>query len=138
MLDDMAGGVGRLPNEATRKRMAALIDSLPEPPRPQRGGPPPGAVAPGIALPVDILDRYVGQYTTPAGTLFTIRREGTTLLVKPGSNPEAPLNARSETRFQDVRGPFFEFTVDAQGKVTSAVLEQNGPQGPQRTPLVRK
>jgi aryl-alcohol dehydrogenase-like predicted oxidoreductase len=49
MLDDMAGGVGRLPNEATRKRMAALIDSFPAPPPPQRGqGPaplPPGILA---------------------------------------------------------------------------------------------
>jgi aryl-alcohol dehydrogenase-like predicted oxidoreductase len=138
MLDDMAGGIGRLPNEATRKRMAALIDSFPKPTPPQRGGPPLGAQAPGIALPVAILDRYVGEYKTPAGTIITIRRDGMTLLVKPGTNPEAPLLARTATRFQDVRGPFFEFQVDAEGKVTGAVLEQNGPQGVQRTPLERK
>jgi aryl-alcohol dehydrogenase-like predicted oxidoreductase len=137
MLDNMAGAVGRLPNEATRKRMAALIDSLPEPVRPQRGSAPPPP-APGIELPVAILDRYVGEYTTPGGTVITIRREGTGLLAKPGSQPEAALLARTETRFQDVRGPFFEFTVDAQGKVTGGVLEQNGPQGPTRTPLTRK
>ncbi len=29
MLDDIGGGIGRLPDEATRKRMAALVDSLP-------------------------------------------------------------------------------------------------------------
>jgi aryl-alcohol dehydrogenase-like predicted oxidoreductase len=29
MLDNMGGGIGRLPDEATRKRMAELIDSLP-------------------------------------------------------------------------------------------------------------
>jgi aryl-alcohol dehydrogenase-like predicted oxidoreductase len=29
MLDNIGGGIGRLPNEATRKRMAALIDALP-------------------------------------------------------------------------------------------------------------
>jgi aryl-alcohol dehydrogenase-like predicted oxidoreductase len=138
MLDDMGGGVGRLPNEATRKRMAALIDSFPKPTPPQRGGPPPAAPAPGITLPVAILDRYVGEYKTPAGTIVTIRREGTTLLVKPGNNPEAPLLARTETRFQDVRGPFFEFQVDTQGKVISAVLEQMGPQGAVKTPLERK
>ena len=135
MLDNMAGGVGRLPNEAQRKRMAALIDSFPKPVPPQRGSPPP--LPAGITLPEAILDRYVGEYKTPAGTVVTIRREGATLLVKPGNNPEAPLLARSETRFQDARGPFFDFTVDAQGKVTSAVLEQNGPQGVQRTPLTR-
>jgi aryl-alcohol dehydrogenase-like predicted oxidoreductase len=39
MVDDIGGGIGRLPNEATRKRMAALIDSLPPAPLPRRGGP---------------------------------------------------------------------------------------------------
>jgi aryl-alcohol dehydrogenase-like predicted oxidoreductase len=136
MLDNMAGGVGRLPNEATRKRMAALIDSLPKPVPPQRGAAPPPP-APGITLPVAILDRYVGEYKTQGGTVITIRREGDGLLVKPGNNPEAALLARTETRFQDVRGPFFDFTVDAQGKVTAAFLEQNGPNGPTRTPLTR-
>ena len=58
--------------------------------------------------------------------------------MKPGNNPEAPLIARSETRFQDPRGPFFEFEVDAQGKVTGAFLEQQGPQGVTKTMLVRK
>jgi aryl-alcohol dehydrogenase-like predicted oxidoreductase len=30
MIDNLAGGIGRLPDEATRKRMAAFIDALPE------------------------------------------------------------------------------------------------------------
>jgi diketogulonate reductase-like aldo/keto reductase len=29
MLDNLGGGIGRLPNEATRKRMAAVVDALP-------------------------------------------------------------------------------------------------------------
>lgn len=29
MLDNISGGIGRLPDEATRKRMAELIDSWP-------------------------------------------------------------------------------------------------------------
>jgi aryl-alcohol dehydrogenase-like predicted oxidoreductase len=33
MLDNIGGGIGRLPNEATRKRMAEFIDSLPRPQR---------------------------------------------------------------------------------------------------------
>jgi aryl-alcohol dehydrogenase-like predicted oxidoreductase len=136
MLDNMGGGVGRLPNEATRKRMAAFIDALPAlPPLPPPQNP---AAAPGIPLPVAILDRYVGEYRSAAGTVITIRRDGSTLFVKPGNNPEAPLHARSETRFQDPRGPFFDFQVDAQGKVTGAILEQQGPQGPQRIQLERK
>jgi len=93
---------------------------------------------PGIALSAAILDRYVGEYKSASGFTATFRREGTTLLVKPGSNPEVPVLARSETRFQDPRGPFFEFQLDGQGKVTGAVLEQQGPQGTQRIPLERK
>jgi hypothetical protein len=117
--------------------MAALIDSFPEP-KPQL---PPGAAAaqaPGIALSAAILDRSVGEYKAASGFSATFRRDGDRLFVKPGNNPEAPLNARSETRFQDPRGPFFEFQLDAQGKVTGAFLEQQGPQGAQRTPLERK
>jgi len=37
MLDDIRGGIGRLPNEVTRKRMAELIDSFPAPTPPRRG-----------------------------------------------------------------------------------------------------
>jgi diketogulonate reductase-like aldo/keto reductase len=137
MLDNMAGGVGRLPNDATRKRMAALIDSFPAPVPPQRGQAPPPP-APGIALPVDVLDRYVGEYKAASGFTAIFRREGSTLFVKPGPNSEIGLLARSETRFQDPRGPHFEFQLDAQGNVTGAVLEQQGQQGMQRVPLERK
>jgi aryl-alcohol dehydrogenase-like predicted oxidoreductase len=49
MLDNIGGGIGRLPNEATRKRMAALIDSFPAPTPPPRGGPP--GQAPRIDAP---------------------------------------------------------------------------------------
>jgi aryl-alcohol dehydrogenase-like predicted oxidoreductase len=38
MLDNIGGGIGRLPNEATRKRMAALVDSWPPAPGRGRGG----------------------------------------------------------------------------------------------------
>ena len=57
--------------------------------------------------------------------------------MKPGNNPEVPLIPRSETRLEDPRGPVFEFKLDAQGKVTGAVLEQQGPQGPVLVPLTR-
>jgi diketogulonate reductase-like aldo/keto reductase len=133
MVDNLGGGIGRLPDDATRKRMAAVIDALPAlPPLPQNP-----AAAPGIALPVAVLDRYVGEYKAESGFTATFRRDGDRLFVKPGANPEAPLNARSETRFQDPRGPTFEFQLDAQGRVTGAILEQQGPQGLQRIPLVR-
>jgi aryl-alcohol dehydrogenase-like predicted oxidoreductase len=136
MVDNLGGGIGRLPNAATRKRMAELIDALPPAPPPQPPAPPP--LAPGIALSAAILDRYVGEYRAYSGFTTMFRRDGDKLMVKPGSNPEVALLARSETRFQDPRGPFFEFQIDAQGKVTGVVLEQNGAQGVQKTPLERR
>ena len=134
MLDNIGGGMGRLPDEATRKRMAAVVDALPAlPPLPQNP-----AAAPGIAVAAAVLDRYVGEYRAASGFTAIFRRDGDRLFVKPGNNPEVPLNARSETRLQDPRGPVFEFQLDGQGRVTGAVLEQQGPQGTQRTPLERK
>ena len=133
MVDNLGGGIGRLPNEATRKRMAEFIDVLPPAPAPQRGQAPP-PLPPGIALPVAVLDRYVGEYKAASGFIATFRRDGAMLFVKPGTNPEVALLARSETRFQDPRGPIFEFQLDGQGKVTGAILEQ----GTQRIPLERK
>jgi aryl-alcohol dehydrogenase-like predicted oxidoreductase len=38
MADDIGGGIGRLPNEATRRRMVELVDALPPAPPRQRGG----------------------------------------------------------------------------------------------------
>jgi aryl-alcohol dehydrogenase-like predicted oxidoreductase len=135
MLDNIGGGIGRLPNESTRKRMAELIDALPPARLPQpAGGPPPQA--PGIGLPAAVLERYVGEWKLASGTVVTFRRDGATLFVKPGTNPEVPLAARSETRLQDPRGPVFEFQVDAGGTVTGLILEQGNPV--QRIPLTRK
>ncbi len=135
LLENLNAGMGRLPDEAMRKRMAQLVDGLPPTPPPGPPKPPPG---PTVTLSAAVLDRYVGQYSSASGFTATFRREGDRLIVKPGNNPEAPLTARSETVFQDPRGPFFEFQVDAQGVVTGAVLEQQTAQGPQRIPLVRK
>jgi hypothetical protein len=96
--------------------------------------PPPPPPPPTVAVPAATLDRYVGEYASANGFIATFRREGTTLFVKPGPNAEEALIARTETRFQDPRGPVFEFQLDGDGKVTGAVLEQ----GAQKIPLQRK
>jgi aryl-alcohol dehydrogenase-like predicted oxidoreductase len=141
MLDNIGGGIGRLPNEATRKRMAELVDALPPtpppgPPKPQQQQQAPQA--PPVVLSAAILDRYVGEYNyAAAGQTVTFRRDGDKLLMKiSGTTPERPLVARSETRFG---APWpdatIEFQLDAQGKVTGAVVEQFGGQ---RIALERK
>ena len=49
MVDNLGGGIGRLPDEATRKRMAEVIDSLPPTPVRQRGSAPPTQAPRGAA-----------------------------------------------------------------------------------------
>jgi aryl-alcohol dehydrogenase-like predicted oxidoreductase len=126
MLDNMGGGVGRLPNEATRRRMAALIDALP--PVTMRAAPPQQVLqgpAGAVVLSAAVLDRYVGVYETAAGTVLTVRRYGTMLTAKPGPDPETVVYARSDTRFS--LGPsLIEFQLDGAGRATGLVVERGG------------
>jgi aryl-alcohol dehydrogenase-like predicted oxidoreductase len=125
MLDNLGGGIGRLPNEATRKRMAELVDSFPPFQAAQAPAQASGrATIPAVALSAAILDRYVGEYKS-GPTALTFRRDGAALFVNPG--PNAPLVAHSETRFSFAGPePVFEFQLDAQGRVTGVILEQRG------------
>jgi aryl-alcohol dehydrogenase-like predicted oxidoreductase len=135
MLDNIGGGIGRLPNEAMRTRMAQLVDALP--PTPPAAPPqPPPPQAPPVVLSAAILDRYVGEYRYAAvGTIVTFRRDGDRLLVKVSGNmPEGPLVARSESRFGAPWGATIEFQLDGQGKATGAVVVQ----GPYRIALERQ
>ena len=118
MLDNIGGGSGRLPNQATRKRMADLIDSWPQ------AGATGSAAQPGpAAVTPAILDRYAGEYKAP-GSLLSVRRVGSALHVKVGNTEEAPLVARSDTRFSDPWGTIIEFQLDAAGTVTGLILQQ--------------
>ncbi|HVL66143.1 MAG TPA: aldo/keto reductase [Vicinamibacterales bacterium] len=134
LVENINAGMGRLPDEATRKRMAQLVDTFPPNPSPTA----PAPQGPSIAVAAEVLERYVGEYKSASGFTAIFRREGDKLFVKPGNNPEVALVNRSQTRFQDPRGPFFEFELDAKGNVTRAYLDQNSPQGVQRTVLERK
>jgi hypothetical protein len=146
LLDNLGGGIGRLPDEAMRKRMAELVDSIPEPPKQPAPAPSKGRItreqaqeqeaklAPSVELSAAVLDRYVGQYEhVAAGTKVSVRRDGEKLLAKVhGESPdEMPFVARSETRFASVRFTL-EFHLDGQGKVTGATW------GPDGIPLERK
>ena len=120
MLDNINGGSGRLPNQATRKRMAELVDSWPlagaTAPTPPQGKP--------VVVPPATLDRYAGEYKPKAGAILTFRRVGSALHVKPGDMKESPLVARSETRFSDPWGAIIEFQLDAAGAVTGVIMQQ--------------
>jgi aryl-alcohol dehydrogenase-like predicted oxidoreductase len=120
MLDNIGGGSGRLPNQATRKRMAELVDAWP---LAGAAGPqaPPAAA---IVVPAATLDQYAGEYKPAAGAALTVRRVGAVLHVRPGNMAEAPLVARSQTRFSDPWGHIIEFQRDAAGTVTGLILQQ--------------
>jgi aryl-alcohol dehydrogenase-like predicted oxidoreductase len=118
MLDNMGGGSGRLPNQATRKRMAELVDSWP------LAGSAASAAAKGTAAVAPAaLDRFAGEYKMASGIL-TVRRVGPALHVKAGDTQEAPLVARSATRFSDPWGAIIEFQVDASGTVNGLIMQQ--------------
>jgi hypothetical protein len=133
MLDNIGGGIGRLPDEPMRKRMAELVDALPPTPPPKPLPPQQAPQEPAVVVSADLRDRYVGKYEYAAARqTVTVRRDGDRLLWKiSGNTPEVPLVARSETRFQAPMGLVLEFQLDGQGKVTGAVVEQ----GPYRIPL---
>ena len=76
-----------------------------------------------------------GSRPTPTKSIQIANVPGASVRARPNESEEV---AKGETRFQDPRGPFFEFQIDAQGKVTGAVLEQQGQQGTQKVPLERK
>ena len=148
MLDNVGGGMGRLPNEAMRKRMAAFVDALPArqnanaPSAPRRTVAASEQVQPSVVLSAAILDRYVGEYRhVAAGTMVTVRRDGDRLLVdvQDSGRPEMSFLARSETRFASSIFTL-EFHLDGQGKVTGATWETAAPpgMGSQRIPLERR
>ena len=111
MLDNIGGGIGRLPNEAMRRRMAEFVEAIP------------------LAVLPQALDRYAGEYTAASGVTAIFRRDGDRLLVKVGTNPEVPLVARTTRRFADQQGAVFEFQLTGVGPATrtiAAILERDG------------
>jgi CubicO group peptidase (beta-lactamase class C family) len=65
-----------------------------------------------IAVRPEVLDKYVGVYSTPdAPVKFTVTREGSTLFFQPpgGSPPGAPLEATAEDKFQIEGAAVIEF-----------------------------
>jgi D-alanyl-D-alanine carboxypeptidase len=63
-----------------------------------------------IVLSPEVLDKYVGVYSSPEVPVkFTITREGSTLFVQPGAQSAAPLEATAQDKFELSVGVVFEF-----------------------------
>jgi aryl-alcohol dehydrogenase-like predicted oxidoreductase len=127
MADNMGAARGRLPDEATRRRMIEVVNALPA-----AAAPAAAAAAAPVAVPVDVLERYVGEYEISPAMTITVRRSGDSLTAQPAGQSEAVLDARSETRFQ-VRGVQveLEFVTDEAG-VVNLIVHQGGQQIPGR------
>jgi aryl-alcohol dehydrogenase-like predicted oxidoreductase len=129
MADNMGAAVGRLPDEAMRRRMAAYVDALPAA---QPVGPPqPPAPTHAVVLQAAVLDRYVGAYEMASGMTINVRRAGQGLAAGPAGQQEIALSTLSEIRFAvPGGGPTLEFQVDGAGTVTGIIMEQGGQRMP--------
>ncbi len=71
-----------------------------------------------FAVSPEVLDRYVGTYSTPDASLkWTITRRGNILYFQPPGNSAVPLEATAENKFTIASGVFFEFDA-AKGTLT--------------------
>jgi hypothetical protein len=66
-----------------------------------------------LAVSPEVLDKYLGVYSSPgAPNKWTVTRDGGTLLVQPGSEGAAALEATAQDKFQLFSGRVtFEFDV---------------------------
>src|SRR6266508_3357832 len=78
-----------------------------------------------LAISPEVLDKYVGVYSSPAAPVkFTITRQGATLFIQPGSESAAPLEATAENKFQIEGAVVFEFDA---AKNQMIIKRRNGP-----------
>ena len=65
-----------------------------------------------IAVSPEVLDKYVGVYSSPdVPVKWTITRKGTTLFVQPGAQSAAPLEATAQDTFEIGVGVVFQFVA---------------------------
>jgi CubicO group peptidase (beta-lactamase class C family) len=71
-----------------------------------------------VEVSPDVLDRYVGVYSTPGAPMkLTITRRGNTLYFQPPGESAVPLEATAQDKFKIDPGVFFEFDA-AKGQMT--------------------
>jgi CubicO group peptidase (beta-lactamase class C family) len=80
-----------------------------------------------IALDARTLEKYVGQYQLPSGSVINVTYEGGKLMRQIGAHPKVELFAASETEFfmklSDVQ---ISFVRDARGRVTGQLMRRGG------------
>ncbi len=108
-----------------KKVMEMHHDGATDPERATWAGPVPPEKA-ALFVPVDVLDSYIGTYTSPIGD-FLIIRQGETLEVKLGNQPTIAMKAISNHEFEIAEvGAKLTFGQVANGKAATMTLDQNG------------
>lgn len=88
---------------------------------------PPPALPTEISVAEDILEKYVGSYAMAPNFILTVTLENGQLMGQATGQQKFPLYAETETKFfLKVVQASLEFQLDDAGKVTGAVLNQNG------------
>ena len=78
-----------------------------------------------VAVPISVLQRYVGIYELHPGFELVVTLEGNQLITQTAGQSKIPLFAESETRFfPKVMDAEIEFFTDANGAVSHLVLHQ--------------
>jgi len=80
-----------------------------------------------IIVPVEVLQRYVGNYRLSDGWRFSVTREGNQLFLQGQGQRNGPIYPETETKFfrkgADVE---YEFLCDGNQAVTGVILHQDG------------
>lgn len=80
-----------------------------------------------IAVPSQVLDKYVGEYQLTQALIITVTNEGGRLMLQISGQPKTELFAESETAFfLKTVDAQITFEKDAAGKVTRLILHQGG------------
>lgn len=81
-----------------------------------------------VVLPAAVLERYAGEYAGPDGSLTLTGADGGLMADSPGLPPLRLLAIDNTTFFIKPDNALVRFELDAGGRVTGAVLEDNGAQ----------
>jgi hypothetical protein len=83
-----------------------------------------------VAISADVLDKYVGVYsTTEAPVKFTITREGTILYAQPPGTPSpVPLEATAEDKFKIDNGTPTGIVFEFDASKNQMTVKRNGAQ----------
>lgn len=81
-----------------------------------------------IAVPAEVLDKYVGVYSMPgAPAKFTITREGTTLFAQPpGAQTAVPLEATARDKFKIDNGTPTGIVIEFDTAKNQMTIKRNG------------